>query len=700
MEREMKNFGVYQQEENDCGAASFATILKYFGYKIPLYKIKQQLNMEFEGTSIYDLCKVSLNFGLESSALTGTFEELKYGYKCSEIRLPCIAHVVKEEGQSHFIVLFKLEKGMIDAFDPAYGKLRMKESVFREIWTGNIIQYSNIEKIEKENYFLNFLDKISILYEFKKPIIITILLTFLATILTVVGTRIYQNIVDNYILLNTLSDKQSIFTLFLMLLLVLIFQNVLKLGIELILSQTTVKLEKKINAIFFNKFFSHSIKFFQNRRSGDFLTRIQDIENISEYLASTFVKFISSLVMSLVGGIVLFQINKYLFLIAFFSICAYVVISYGMVPVLLRLKRQNIEKRAVQYSDFKEIIDGIETIKVFQAEPFFLKNIKAISNVLLELKQKHFYYVSLFSFFIDKVELLCQFFILALGVLFVLNNTMSFGEFLAFESLLYFFINPTRDLVGIHVETQEFLVSFERLIEYLEEPSYKESKAQDHENTRIVDFSLALEEVSYAYKEESKLIENLTFEILTGEKICLEGGNGSGKTTLVKILAKVISPTSGRITIGNIAYNSLSTSQIHSCVSYSTQNNYVFKGTLEQNLIFDRSLEVAEYSLLQKLENAGVFDQFPTTIDNLGFQIQENGKNLSEGQKQLIGVCRLLINATPIMIFDECISKIDHATKMKVIDFIFDNFAEYTCIFIDHNESLADRDCRRICISE
>lgn len=197
--------------------------------------------------------------------------------------------------------------------------------------------------------------------------------------------------------------------------------------------------------------------------------------------------------------------------------------------------------------------------------------------------------------------------------------------------------------------------------------------------------------VTFSYNQRDYIINKFTKNIKEGSKIYIEGKNGSGKSTLTKLLTKIIIPNDGKIYLGNQDYETLPVNFVREKITYSTQDNYIFKGTLKENLFIDTTND-RQQKIIHSLVSDGILDNILSNFQN-GWEtlINEKGTNLSEGQKQIIGICRLLIIGSPIMIFDETISKIDNHTQEKLIDFIFDHFSKHTCIFIDHSAKMKER---------
>lgn len=692
----MISSGVFQTDENDCGAAALATVLKIFRKNIPLHKVKREVLNDSNGASILDLSKGAKYFGLLPSELQGNYQELLEAINLNEVKFPFIAHVIKDESFYHFIVVTKKSRNKFYIFDPASGKKSITNEEFSEIWTGNIITFDKSDSFQTRRINVSFYKSLNILKEYKKYIYINLILIGIVSLCSIISARFYQNIIDRHIMgreqdsiLSALFNIESIKFLLFCFVTLMILQNIFNFILEVILIRVNAKMEKQLIKGFYKKIFTLPIPFYQNRKSGDFITRVQDIETVTGYLSNTVLSFISSIIMAFIGGIILANINFQLFIIVLIGTCLYVLVSIPIIPIFSRNMRKLVEKRASLYSRFKENIDTIESIKIMQDEKTFTTKIKNTSYEFITLKKENSVVLSFFQFIINNVEAITNGSVLFFGILFVIDDKISLGSFLAFQSLMMFFISPIKELVSIRAETQKYIVSNDRLEDFLEADSenYKQSIS-----IKSTSNDLYLENLSFSYPSSENIITNFSYEIKEGTKVFIEGGNGSGKSTFVKLLNKTIIPDSGEIYLGGYAYKNLPVNFVRSKVMYSSQENYIFNGTLEENLFLKKIDTDKMNKNLKNIIHSKILDNvLKDFVDGWHTQIKEKGSNLSEGQKKIIGICRLLIKGAPIMIFDESISKIDSSTKNKLIDFIFENYKDNTCIFIDHEKTMKER---------
>lgn len=685
---------MYQVDENDCGVASLATVLNIFGAKVPYYQVKNAINLDDSGASLWDLKLASEKFGLIGEALEGDGENLYKEIICKEIPLPLIAHVIKENGQYHYVVILRVSKKGFIYFDPSKGKITKEKKSFYEMYTGKILCFKKDEKFKKIGHASIIQKSFEMMKEYRAWYLLGLLITLIISLFSILGSKFYQSIIDVFIIRNSneliFFSSKSVFPVLSSFILLLIFQNILSTAIDVILTKVSVRIESTLYTEYYRRLFSLPMSAFNSRKGGDFLTRLQDIEVGVKFLSSTGVRFISNFLMFILGIIVLSSVSIELFLVVVVGMVFYCLASFSLVPLLSKVNRGMVEDRSALYSTLKEYVDCMESIKVNQKEECFINRLILKSKVLIGSRKMYSYWGTFFRFIINNVEDILSGCVLFLGILLIMNEVITLGSFLAFQSLMAFFITPIKDLITVQTEFQEFIVSSERLeeIQMIKSENYFLDRAENHAGLSII----RVEGLTHWFKNDWNVINNFDYEFKSGSKVYLEGKNGSGKSTLLKMLSGLSIPSQGTIYLDEIPYDQLPISTIRGSVFYSSQENYIFRGTLLENVFLGTEVDQKKIETIDRLVNYGILDQvFSRVGGGWDSWIFEGGTNLSEGQKQIIGICRMLIKDTPVMIFDENISKIDILTKERIIDYIFEYCQKNTCIFVDHGGSMKER---------
>lgn len=692
----MMNHYFLQYDETDCGAAALATVLSILKNKISLYEVKNRMYKNAYGSSIQDIIDSANLFDIDAEGLTGTLEELIVEIKNKEIRYPFIAHVEKSNGQMHFIVVRKIRNNKVFIFDPGIGKHYISIEEFNNSWTGNIISF-NASKQEKKIYAkLSLRDSLELIKPYRAKLAGISFLILLISLMSTLGAKSYQIIIDNFtqaqstevILLKTVSVSRN--TFFLGLIIFYVLKNALALSTSILLNSTDIDFQKHLRKSFFVKFFSLNVPFIESKKSGDSLTRINDLENIGNFYSKIVTKFFSDFIMIFVGGVALISISFKLTLIVFLIVLLYCLTSITIVPKFHKKQRELMEYDANVVSNFSEDIKLIELIKNQQMEQNFFDKLIIISNKFIHSKKKFGVLEIIFSFITNNIQEIGMLTVLWVGIVQISNNVITLGELIAFESIMGLFIAPIVNMMSMQKDYQQFIVSYERVLEY----EKNESETYISDNSRLNIDNIVATNLSFKYGSK-KIIQNLNFVIDKADKIFVEGPNGSGKSTLFKLLTKINREYTGSLKINGKEVSEFAVNEVRNKIEYTPSNCTVFSGSLYDNLMANNINPKSE-QLLKELIDSRIISKLISDLgEGLDSIILEDGANLSEGQKQTISFCRTLLSNKSVLIFDESTSQIDRETENNLLEFLFSKMDKAILIFTDHNEYVRKK-CKKI----
>ena len=180
-----------QYDELDCAAAALSTVLSRFKNKVSLYEVKKRMNRGAFGSSIQDIIDTSKKFGIYAEGLQGDYEELTQAIKDKEVKFPFIAHITKEGGTSHFIVINNIFKNRIIIFDPSSGDKKLDAREFNDIWTGNIIAFDAKTQKFKVYAKTNVKDTLSLIYPYRRILYIASTLIFIVSTFSILSAKAY-----------------------------------------------------------------------------------------------------------------------------------------------------------------------------------------------------------------------------------------------------------------------------------------------------------------------------------------------------------------------------------------------------------------------------------------------------------------------------------------------------------------------------
>lgn len=698
--------GILQHDTRDCGAACLATIFQRYKLKVPLVHIREKMKVNRNGASIYDIIETAKAYNLQGKALQGDFDELKGILEKGHIQYPLIAHVVTEDSMGHFIILDKIKKGKIIGFDPARGKYQQNISMFCAMWTGYIISFSTMSEFRPANLKKGTLKKyFSILKEQKNYFIVVIIISILLAGISVISSLAYQQLFDYYILENTGSDDagkiysslttqmHQIFAnmnmLFLALIGIYIAQMVLEFIRNTLLAYVTKNTLRILSLRFCKHLISLPISFFQDRETGEILSRYNNVDEIQDLLSGVICSIFLNSFMMIAGGIVLASISMEMFSIVLILTICYSVIVFLYRKQIQKVTREIMEQDARVISNLKEDIDGIQVIKIFCSENYFFRKINTkIKEYTKRLYKGNIIVISQ-GCILGCIESIGMITILWMGSRYAISGSITLGDLIAFMSLVYFFLSPVIGLISLQPQIQQASIAAERLDDILE---IKQEKTEDKSNLKLRG-NLVLQDVSFRYGYSNFVLKNLSFGIKQGEKIALVGDSGCGKTTLMKVIASLNPVSSGELIIGDFNFNEIPLADRRGQIVFVDQNVELFTGSLNENLLLD--IKTVDEHVTEILNGCCLTEMIQSLPLAGRTAVDERGQNFSTGEKQRIAIARALLVRPEVLLLDESTSNLDANTEKQVLDFIWEYCKSQTCLFAAHRRSVIER-CDRV----
>lgn len=465
-----------------------------------------------------------------------------------------------------------------------------------------------------------------------------------------------------------------------------------------LLSLTASYVVLKIKSSLFKKMQELPMKYYDRVPAGRIVTRItHDVDGVEEFFTGVMGQFISASYSVIVAIVFMLSSNVYFALIVIISIFPAVLFVFITRKMVRKIERNISITSSTVNANLSENVDGMEVIRFMGLENWSFEKYKkkVEANVQSSLKANLYY-----SWSRALTNFLCVVPMIALvifGGLSVWQGVLSIGVFVAFTKYCERFINPIMNLAHQFNALQKAFTNAERLCAFLNETSEDDLYKGGQKLRPLIKGELFFDHVYMKYdsvekianKEDSSDSENekwilndVSFHIRQGEKIGLVGRTGSGKTTTVSLLTRLYGFSKGRVLVDNTDLNDLCRKYLRQNIGYVTQEVVIFKGSLRQNLslgevVEDRLLINAakETKLLEIMNKNGM------TLDS---HIEEQGHNLSVGERQLLALTRILIRNPAILILDEATSNIDPAFEEVMHAAIEKIMKGRTCLIIAH----------------
>jgi len=268
----------------------------------------------------------------------------------------------------------------------------------------------------------------------------------------------------------------------------------------------------------------------------------------------------------------------------------------------------------------------------------------------------------------------------SIGILMIKNNELTLGDLIFFSSVLSFFILPLRNIIDSLVEYVYSFNTYNRINDFLlvSKNVCKETKENINGDIEVCNLS---------YELDKKVIDNFNLRIKKKDKVFLMGKSGCGKSTLLKIIKKYINDYKGKIYLNDYNLKDIDMSIINNSVLYVSQNECLFTGSIKENILMDRKINRKKYNKINKIT---LVDKI---IDKKHFRdaelIEENGFNISGGEKQKIILARALHERFNYLIMDETLSEVDESDEKEIIKNILEEFKDKTIIYVSHKTSVS-----------
>ena len=681
-----KYYCIMQYDMTDCGAACLATVCKQYGLSTPITKIREAAGTDTEGTNVAGMLEAAEKLGFSAKGVKGEAEAL-----LSEFPLPAIAHVIKEGGLMHYVVIHKITKEQVIIADPADGLVTYKFEDFTRIWSGVLILLVPTSEFKKGKETKGLFERFLHLLKPQKGIVLQVFAaSLLYTALGILGAFYMQFLLDDILPYN-MSKTLNILSIGVLVLYT--FQMLL----SLFRSHLLLFLSQKLDIALLLGYYEHILKlpmnFFGTRRVGEIISRFQDAGHVRDAISGATLTIMIDTIMVIVGGIILYMQNALLF-----GITLVVALLYGVVVVSFNktLKKGNkatMENNAQLTSYMVESLNGIQTVKVFNAEKKVGIETETKFIKLLRSIFKLSFTTNLQGFFKGLIELLGGVVILWIGANQVLQGDMSVGNLITYNSLLIYFLNPIKNLINLQPQLQTAMVAAERLGEILDleiENGEEESRKMEPKH---LEGEISYKNVTFKYGQRQNVLEEINLEIKPGERIALVGESGSGKTTLAKLLLNLYPLEEGEILIDNNNILDIKKEVLRTKIAYVPQETFLFSGTIMENLALGiERISMEEIVEASKMAKAHDFiNELPLRYETL---LDENGANLSGGQRQRLAIARAILKKPNILILDEATSNLDSITEAAIESTIRQLSRSMSTIIIAHRLStikLCDR---------
>lgn len=649
---------IKQFDESDCGAACLAMICCYYKNSVSITQIREITYTDRQGTSLKGILNACNFFSLDAKVAKADSSILKPNFP-----VPFIAHLQFNSGSNHYVVVYKIKKYIYIA-DPASSKKKISISEFSKIWTGYIILISptpNFKPSKEENILIKFGPII-------KPHIQTITAMVIASlffsIIGIASSMYFKFFIDDVINTNSISTLHS---LSLGLIILTLFSRILILIRSQLLRLFTIKTNISLSLTYIKHILNLPMQFFDTRKVGEILTRLEDCEKVRTTLSNIALGSILDFIIMILVGLYLFVTNSKLFLLVLITIPLSSIIMWAFSFFFSKNYRLQMEENSNINSYLIELLNGINIIKSTNCQDISKDKYEAKLVKYLKLGNKAWTVGNIKELLAGIINEIGANLIFWVGGYLILKDSLTLGQLISFNTLSGFFTAPLNRFIELFPQIQEAIVAAARLGELLELPI---EKLEEGEEKMPINIPIEFENVTFRYGLKNTVLNDLSFTTDKYHNIAIVGSSGCGKSTLIKLLMKYYKIENGYIKFNNVNIENIKTKELRNIIGYVPQDIFLFNGTIYDNIVMGRTGFTITHVIeaCQKAQATSFIEALP---NKYFAQISEKGASLSGGERQRICLARALLANPKILLLDEATSALDNISEQafqKVID--------------------------------
>ncbi|MCB9426650.1 MAG: peptidase domain-containing ABC transporter [Flavobacteriales bacterium] len=661
---------VQQRDQTDCGVACLLTLVQFYEGSSTIEKLRELSGTTTQGTTLLGLYQAAKGIGFDVQGCESDIQGL------IDHKKPVILHVVLENRLQHYVVCFKYE-AETESFliaDPS-GKVHyLSKEELDEIWKSKTcltlkpndqFVQSIAENKSKKDWFVKLIkDDYNLL---SIALVLSIGMALLGMAMAIFSQKLIDDILPA-------KDMQRLWVGITLLALLLIVRNLLTALRQYFLLTQSKDFNNRITDSFFSSLLHLPKPFFDTRKIGDLVARLNDTSRIQRVIAYVVGNVLIDVLMAVTSLAFLFYYSIGAGCIALISLPIYFGLIYRFNKRIIEGQKSVMQAYALNESNYINSMQGIATIKNNNRQPIFKKLNKLVfanyQDKIFSLGEINIK-LSLLAGIAGEVFLVA---ILAYGSVQVFKGGLQLGELMAVLGISGALIPSVSNLALISIPINEAKIAFNRMFEFTSIQPEKLGKSEIQEIKTV-----SISDVSFRFPGRSPLLQNINIKLTRGQCVALIGESGSGKSTLGQILQGFYQIETGMISInGTTNLNEIALESWREKLGVISQEIDIFNGTVIDNIVLGQEDTVENVVSFVKESNLESFiAELPQGLATI---LGEEGINLSGGQKQLVALARMLYKKPQVIILDEITSAMDKNAERITID-ILKKLKESTVVF-------------------
>lgn len=400
------------------------------------------------------------------------------------------------------------------------------------------------------------------------------------------------------------------------------------------------------------------VSYFDSNQQGNILSRVtNDVDAISNAMQQALVGLINAVLSLAMAIAMMFYINVKMALLAMIMIPATFLITRFIISKSQKYFNAMQNALGDMNGYVQENMTGFNVIKAFGREKQSMEDFKKVNYAVKNIGFKATFISGLMMPLVNLTAYLTYIVIAVLGSFYILNGVLALGQLQAFIQYIWQVSQPLGNITQLSTILQVASASSRRVFEFLGE---KEESVNEHNLSlpEKVEGTIDFDHVSFSYKKNEPLIEDLSFSAKAGQTIAIVGPTGAGKTTMINLLMRFYDVDAGAIRIDGVDTKKMARSDVRSLFGMVLQDAWLYEGTIRENIRFGK-LEATDYEVIDAAQTANVDHFIRTMPEGYDMEIDAEGDNVSLGQKQLLTIARAVISDPKILILDEATSSVD-----------------------------------------
>ncbi len=578
-------------------------------------------------------------------------------------------------------ILYKASDRDLTIASPEQGTIHCKPAdAFAELGdTTSLLLIQATKETPKQTFGLSWF--LPFLREYRRPLLEVLVASFFVQLFGLANPLMIQVIIDKVLVQNSPDTLQI---LGILLLVVAVFEAVLGSLRIYLFTEITNRIDMRLGSEIIDHLLRLPLRYFDRRPVGELSTRVNELENIRQFMTSTALTVVLDSVFSVVYIVVMFIYSWVLTLVALATIPLFAVLTIVAAPIIRRQLRDKAERNAETQSHLVEVLTGIQTVKAQNIElrsrwrwqEYYARYVSAGFKTVLTSTA-----AGSASNFLSQFSGLL---VLWVGAYLVLQQDLSLGELIAFRIIAGYVTQPLLRLVQLWQNFQQTALSLERLADIVDTP--QEIDAIDRNNIPMptIRGAVTYENVSFRFSGTGPMqVNNVDLSIPAGAFVGIVGQSGSGKSTLMKLLPRLYEVNGGRILIDDYDISKVELYSLRSQVGLVPQEPLLFDGTVQENIALTVP-DAPTDDIIEAAKLAVAHDFIMGLSSGYNTRVGERGASLSGGQRQRIAIARTILQNPELLVLDEATSALDYDTERQVCQNLITAFRGRTIFFITH----------------